>query len=110
MESYVDKIGDFRLKDIKKKKFGDIKDEVLRELGVHTEKLSREDGERRGLVSFEMGPFSQYYKWPAFILIFHGMSLVYIGDKQFLSNNASRFISATNLRPCTKSLTECSEH
>ena len=54
MESYVDKIGDFRLKDIKKKKFGDIKDEVLRELGVHTEKLSREDGERRGLVCFQM--------------------------------------------------------
>ena len=51
MESYVDKIGDFRLKDIKNKDFGDIKGEMFQELGTHTQNLSKQDGERRGLVS-----------------------------------------------------------
>ncbi len=41
MEDYVDQIGDLSAKDFKKKDAEDIRDTVLKELGVHTENITQ---------------------------------------------------------------------
>jgi hypothetical protein len=47
MDEYVDQVGDLSKKDFKHKDIGDIKDTVLKELGIHTDKITQITEDRK---------------------------------------------------------------
>ena len=49
MEEYVDKIGDLNKKHFKKKDLDDLAGIALKELGTHTDNLTKLDEERRAV-------------------------------------------------------------